>query len=79
MAIEMSTPTKNVAAAEIMTFEDPASPSTPFAFILNDKALKAAYKKCKSQSIKCKSSSAPVYQLLYLRASSQPLICSITA
>ncbi|KAJ4210568.1 hypothetical protein NW767_000842 [Fusarium falciforme] len=47
----MSVPAKNAAAAEIMTFENTASPGTLFATVLNDKALKAAYKQCKIQPI----------------------------
>lgn len=62
----MSIPTKNAATAEIMTFEKTASPGTLLASVLDDKALNTAYKQCKSQPIKCKSSSTPVYQPLYL-------------
>ncbi|KAJ4160538.1 hypothetical protein NW754_003658 [Fusarium falciforme] len=63
----MSVPAKNAAAAEIMTFENTASPGTLFATVLNDKALKAAYKQCKIQPIICANEILPQHPIWYTR------------
>ncbi|KAJ4328149.1 hypothetical protein N0V84_001351 [Fusarium piperis] len=65
----MSNLTKTVCKAENMTFEGIASPRTLLTPILDDKTLKAAYKQCKSQRIKCTNEILPRHPIWYARQS----------
>ncbi|EEU40472.1 uncharacterized protein NECHADRAFT_76770 [Fusarium vanettenii 77-13-4] len=50
-----------------MTFDDIVSPRTLFNSILNDEIVKAAYKQCKSQPVKCANEILPRHPLWYTR------------
>ncbi|RSL51485.1 hypothetical protein CEP53_008414 [Fusarium sp. AF-6] len=63
----MSILTENVAAAESTVLKDIVSTRTPFSSIIDDKTLKAAYKQCKNQPVKCVNEILPRHPIWYTR------------
>ncbi|RSM14524.1 hypothetical protein CEP52_001225 [Fusarium oligoseptatum] len=63
----MSILTDNVAAAESTVLKDIISTRTPFSSIIDDKTLKAAYKQCKNQPVKCVNEILPRHPIWYTR------------